>query len=91
MNPPNSYLHDGYQQPPPKWRPEIRFPLILETDLFGVVVVRADNVQEAAAGDEVYTMARFPEETVGGSRTYTEYISVLVNDLVHEPLTLSHQ
>ena len=40
VNPPDSYLRDGYQQLPPEWRPEVRFPLILGTDLSGVVVAR---------------------------------------------------
>ncbi len=35
VNPPDSYLRDGYQQLPPEWRPEVRFPLILGTDLSG--------------------------------------------------------
>lgn len=34
VNPPDSYLRDGYQQLP-EWRPEVRFPLILGTDLPG--------------------------------------------------------
>ena len=66
VNPPDSYLRDGYQQLPPEWRPEVRFPLILGTDLSGVVVARADDVREVAVGDEVYAMARFPE---GAGRT----------------------
>lgn len=51
VNPPDSYLRDGYQQLPPEWRPEVRFPLILGTDLSGVVVARADDVREVAVGD----------------------------------------
>ena len=46
VNPPDSYLRDGYQQLPPEWRPEVRFPLILGTDLSGMVVARADDVRE---------------------------------------------
>ena len=85
------YLRDGYQQLPPEWRPEVRFPLILGTDLSGVVVARADDVREVAVGDEVYAMARFPEGAAGGSRAYAEYVSVPVSDLARKPLTLSHQ
>lgn len=91
VNPPDSYLRDGYQQLPPEWRPEVRFPLILGTDLSGVVVARADDVREVAVGDEVYAMARFPEGAAGGSRAYAEYVSVPVSDLARKPLTLSHQ
>ncbi|MCE0273548.1 NADP-dependent oxidoreductase [Klebsiella pneumoniae] len=91
VNPPDSYLRDGYQQLPPEWRSEVRFPLILGTDLSGVVVARADDVREVAVGDEVYAMARFPEGAAGGSRAYAEYVSVPVSDLARKPLTLSHQ
>ena len=91
VNPPDSYLRDGYQQLPPEWRPEVRFPLILGTDLSGMVVARADDVREVAVGDEVYAMARFPEGAAGGSRAYAEYVSVPVSDLARKPLTLSHQ
>lgn len=91
VNPPDSYLRDGYQQLPPEWRPEVRFPLILGTDLSGVVVARADDVREVAVGDEVYAMARFPEGAAGGSRAYAEYVSVPVSDLARKPLTLIHQ
>ncbi len=38
VNPPDSYLRDGYHVAAPGWRPEVRFPLILGTDLSGVVV-----------------------------------------------------
>ncbi|SQC42892.1 bifunctional zinc-containing alcohol dehydrogenase/quinone oxidoreductase [Klebsiella pneumoniae] len=86
VNPPDSYLRDGYQQLPPEWRPEVRFPLILGTDLSGVVVARADDVREVAVGDEVYAMARFPEGAAGGSRAYAEYVSVPVSDLARKPL-----
>ncbi|HHL3781404.1 TPA: NADP-dependent oxidoreductase [Klebsiella pneumoniae] len=53
VNPPDSYLRDGYQQLPPEWRPEVRFPLILGTDLSGVVVPLAGKrvlVNGAAGG-----------------------------------------
>lgn len=85
VNPPDSYLRDGYQQLPPEWRPEVRFPLILGTDLSGVVVARADDVREVAVGDEVYAMARFPEGAARGSRAYAEYVSVPVSDLARKP------
>ncbi len=87
VNPPDSYLRDGYQQLPPEWRPEVRFPLILGTDLSGVVVARADDVREVAVGDEVYAMARFPEGAAGGSRAYAEYVSVPVSAVPMSLLT----
>ncbi len=60
VNPPDSYLRDGYQQLPPECG---RGPLSLDPRdrSLRVVVARADDVQEVAVGDEVYAMARFPE------------------------------
>ncbi len=66
VNPPDSYLRDGYQQLPPEWRPEVRFPLILGTDLSGVVVARADDVREVAIGDEVVCHGAFSRRGGGG-------------------------
>lgn len=66
VNPPDSYLRDGYQQLPPEWRPEVRFPLIRDRSL-RVVVARADDVREVAVGDEVYAMARFPKGRQGAA------------------------
>lgn len=67
VNPPDSYLRDGYQQLPPEWRPEVRFPLILGTDLSGVVVARADDVREVAVATKCMLWRVFPKGRQGAA------------------------
>ena len=38
LNPPDWYLRDGMKILPPELRPPVQFPLILGTDISGVVV-----------------------------------------------------
>ncbi|EOF5101103.1 NADP-dependent oxidoreductase [Salmonella enterica] len=90
LNPPDWYLRDGYRMLPPEWQPEITFPLILGTDISGVIVAVADDVQGFAVGDEVYAMVRFPQGAAGGSRAYAEYVSVPATDAARKPRHLSH-
>ena len=45
LNPPDLYLRDGYRALPPEWRPEPSFPLILGTDVSGVIEAVADDVR----------------------------------------------
>jgi NADPH:quinone reductase-like Zn-dependent oxidoreductase len=49
LNPPDWYLRDGFKSLPPEWRPQGDFPLILGTDVSGVVDAVAHDVQEFAA------------------------------------------
>lgn len=67
VNPPDSYLRDGYQQLPPEWRPEVRFPLILGTDLSGVVVARADDVREVRSATKCMLWRVFPKGRQGAA------------------------
>ena len=67
VNPPDSYLRDGYQQLPPEWRPEVRFPLILGTDLSGVVVARADDVREVGSATKCTPWRVFPKGRQGAA------------------------
>ncbi|MDB5851556.1 MAG: NADPH-quinone reductase, partial [Rhodoferax sp.] len=60
INPPDWYLRGGYAALPPEWRPQVAFPLILGTDVSGVIAAVADDVTRFAAGDAVYSMVRFP-------------------------------
>ncbi|WP_199415114.1 NADP-dependent oxidoreductase [Chitinophaga silvisoli] len=83
LNPPDWYLRDGYKMLPPEWQPEVPFPIILGTDISGVVVEVAEGVKEFAVGDEVYAMVRFP--SYGDSRVYAEYVNVAVSDLALKP------
>ncbi|MHC5731768.1 MAG: alcohol dehydrogenase catalytic domain-containing protein, partial [Nostoc sp.] len=44
INPPDWYLRDGYRSLPPEWRPQGSFPMILGTDVSGVVEAVGDDV-----------------------------------------------
>jgi NADPH:quinone reductase-like Zn-dependent oxidoreductase len=88
VNPPDWYLRDGYKMLPPEWRPSVSFPLILGTDISGVVVAIAPDVQGFAVGEEVFGMVRFP--SVGESRGYAEYVAAPAADLARKPAGLNH-
>ncbi|MGX1100224.1 NADP-dependent oxidoreductase [Amorphus sp. MBR-141] len=88
INPPDWYLRDGYRSLPPEWRPEGNFPLILGTDVSGVVEALAGDVKDFRVGDEVYSMVRF--FSIGESRGYAEYVSVPAADLALKPKNIDH-
>jgi NADPH:quinone reductase-like Zn-dependent oxidoreductase len=88
LNPPDWYLRDGYKALPPEWQPEVAFPLILGTDVSGVVAAVGGEVADFAVGDEVYSMVRF--FSVGESRAYAQYVSVPASQLALKPPALDH-
>lgn len=90
LNPPDWYLRDGYKMLPPEWQPLVSFPLILGTDISGVVAEVPDDVDAFSVGDEVYAMVRFPAGINGESRGYAEYVSVPVDELAHKPTAMDH-
>lgn len=90
MNPPDWYLRDGYKSLPPEWQPEGSFPIILGTDISGVVEKVADDVEDFSFGDEVYGMVRFPEGVFGESRVYAEYVSVPATQIAIKPKGIDH-
>ena len=90
INPPDWYLRDGYKTLPPEWRPKVTFPLILGTDVSGVVEAIAEDVKGLLLGDEVYSMVRFPSGLAGGSRAYAEYVNVAASEMAHKPQGIDH-
>ncbi|MFN7011747.1 MAG: NADP-dependent oxidoreductase [Allorhizobium sp.] len=88
INPPDWYLRDGYRALPPEWRPEVAFPLILGTDISGVIERVGEDVTDFAPGDEVYSMVRF--FSVGESKAYAEYVSVPAAELARKPAGIDH-
>jgi NADPH:quinone reductase-like Zn-dependent oxidoreductase len=90
LNPPDWYLRDGYKTLPPEWQPRVDFPLVLGTDVSGVVTRVADDVAGFAVGDAVYAMVRFPEGMAGGSRAYAEYVSVPAAQAARKPASIDH-
>ncbi|MEJ8323732.1 NADP-dependent oxidoreductase [Kosakonia sacchari] len=90
LNPPDWYLRDGYRALPPEWWPEPAFPLILGTDISGVVAAVGKQVTGFSIGDEVYSMVRFPEKVMEGSGAYAEYVSVPSSELALKPQGIGH-
>jgi len=90
INPPDWYLRDGYKALPPEWQPKVNFPLILGTDISGVIEAVAEGVTEFNIGDEVYSMVRFPGGMMGHSKGYAEYVTVPVSEVALKPATIDH-
>ncbi|MEG3178784.1 NADP-dependent oxidoreductase [Sphingomonas sp. RB3P16] len=90
LNPPDWYLRDGYRALPPEWQPDASFPLILGTDVSGVVEAVASDVGGFSIGDEVYAMVRFPDALMTGSNAYAEYVSVPASHLAPKPAGIDH-
>ena len=90
LNPPDWYLRDGYRALPPEWQPHPSFPIILGTDVSGVVEAVADDVVGFSVGDEVHSMVRFPANGMEGSKAYAEYVSVPASELASKPPGIAH-
>lgn len=88
LNPPDWYLRDGYKMLPPEWQPNVPFPIILGTDISGVIEAVAGDVQDFAKGDEVYSMVRFP--SFGPSKAYAEFVSVPASEIALKPTGIDH-
>lgn len=68
---------------PSEWQPIVPFPIILGTDISGVIVEVGEDVNQFSIGDEVYAMVRFP--SYGPSQAYAEYVNVAVNEIAIKP------
>ncbi|RDC56015.1 NADP-dependent oxidoreductase [Pedobacter chinensis] len=88
VNPPDWYLRDGYKMLPPEWQPAVSFPIILGTDISGVVEAVADDTKGFSVGDEVYSMVRFP--SYGESKAYAEYVTVPASQVALKPVSIDH-
>jgi NADPH:quinone reductase-like Zn-dependent oxidoreductase len=85
VNPPDLYLRDGYRSLPPEWQPDPSFPLILGTDIAGVVAEVGEGASGFDLGDEVFAMVRFPDRLMTGSGAYADYVSVPAMQLALKP------
>lgn len=90
LNPPDWYLRDGFKILPPEWQPKLPFPIILGTDISGIIDAVADDVKDFSVGDEVYAMVRFPGEVLGNSRAYAEYVTAPVAEVALKPAGIDH-
>ena len=90
VNPPDWYLRDGYRQQrlPADLMPSIPLPAIPGSDVSGVVVAVAPDVDGFAVGDQVFGMLRFP--SFGDSAAYAEYVSAPASDLALVPPGVDH-
>lgn len=88
VNPPDWYLRDGYSALPPEWQPQLSFPIILGTDISGVVEAVASDVTAFTVGDTVYSMVRF--FSTGESQAYAQYVSVPAEQLALKPAGIDH-
>jgi NADPH:quinone reductase-like Zn-dependent oxidoreductase len=87
LNPPDWYLRDGMTILPPEWRPVLAYPLILGSDISGVVEAVAPDVTAFARGDEVFGMIRFPDAP---ANAYAEFVAAPATDLAHKPASIDH-
>lgn len=90
LNPPDLYLREGYNRLPPEWRPPVTFPLILGTDVSGVIEAVAEDVQGLSRGDAVYAMVRFPSGLAGGSQAYAQYVTAPASEVARKPAGIDH-
>ncbi len=90
INPPDLYLRDGYRALPPEWRPDASFPLVIGTDVSGVVDAIADDVTGFRVGDEVFSMVRFPQNLMTGSGAYADYVTVPASELALKPAGIDY-
>jgi len=90
INPPDWYLRDGYKMLPPEWQPKVAFPVVLGTDISGVVEMVAGDVENFSVRDEVYSMVRFPSGLAGDSKAYAEYVSVPASEVAIKPTGIDH-
>ncbi|WP_181433483.1 NADP-dependent oxidoreductase [Curtobacterium sp. MCPF17_031] len=87
LNPPDWYMRDGMTILPPEWRPVLAYPLILGSDISGVVEAVAPDVTDFVPGDEVFGLIRFPDAP---ANAYAEYVAAPATDLAHKPASIDH-
>ncbi len=88
VNPPDWYMREGMPGIPRELLPPMSLPIILGTDVSGVVEAVAADVEEFAAGDEVFGLLRFPTSLQGSA--YAEYATAPVSDLARKPAGVDH-
>ena len=89
INPPDWYLRDGLRLLPPEWRPPVPLPVILGSDVSGVVEALGEGAQGFSVGDAVYGLLRFP--SFGKSAAYAELVTAPASDFALKPAAISHE
>ncbi|MFJ9825174.1 NADP-dependent oxidoreductase [Streptomyces sp. NPDC101160] len=86
VNPPDWYARRGFENFPVELRPNWTPPLILGSDISGVVTALGPGVTEWRPGDEVFGLVNFPGRASG----YAEYAVSPAAHLAPKPATLGH-
>ncbi|WP_369149046.1 NADP-dependent oxidoreductase [Streptomyces sp. R44] len=86
VNPPDWYARRGFENVPAALRPNWTPPLILGSDISGVVAALGPGVTEWRPGDEVFGLVNFPGRASG----YAEYVVSPAAHLAPKPATLEH-
>ncbi|MFC9397477.1 NADP-dependent oxidoreductase [Streptomyces sp. NPDC057027] len=86
VNPPDWYARRGFENVPAELRPDWAPPLILGSDISGVVTSLGPGVTEWQPGDEVFGLVNFPGRASG----YAEYVVSPVTHLARKPAVLGH-
>ncbi|MFH8842041.1 NADP-dependent oxidoreductase [Streptomyces sp. NPDC017868] len=86
VNPPDWYARRGFRNIPAELRPNWTPPLILGSDISGVVVALGPDVTGWRPGDEVFGLVNFP----GRGSAYAEYVVSPAAHLASRPAALGH-
>jgi len=88
VNPPDWYMREGMPGVPKELLPPMELPIVLGTDVSGVVAQTGPGVEGFAPGDEVFGMLRFPQRLQGSA--YAEYATAPATDLARKPAGIDH-
>ncbi|MDQ1057380.1 NADPH:quinone reductase-like Zn-dependent oxidoreductase [Arthrobacter globiformis] len=88
VNPPDWYMREGMPGVPREMLPPMNLPIILGTDVSGVVDAVAGDVEGFTKGEEVFGLVRFPTSLQGSA--YAEYVTAPASDLAHKPAGVEH-
>lgn len=86
INPPDLYARTGFTRIPAELRPAWTPPLVLGSDVSGVVAELGEGVTDWQPGDEVFGLIRFPGQGSG----YAEYVTAPADHLAAKPASLDH-
>lgn len=88
LNPPDWYAREGFPGVPREMVPPMELPMVLGTDVSGVVEEVGADVEGFSAGDEVFGLLRFPAAFQSGA--YAEYVTAPAADLARKPAGIGH-
>jgi len=88
VNPPDWYAREGFPGVPRDMIPPMELPMVLGTDVSGVVASVGADVEGFSPGDEVFGLLRFPATFQSGA--YAEYVTAPATDLARKPAGIGH-